>query len=125
MTRERYFKMCEQLGQEPKEEEIPLDASDFPDIVIFALETFGSLGDRIYPEVGYVGKDFTNLPLYLKLYDIDNVDLFLEILVFLDSRAVKHSQEVLTREREKLKRKSSGTGHNNTYPKSKTGRQRV
>ena len=33
MTRERYFKMCEQLGQEPKEEEIPLDASDFPDIV--------------------------------------------------------------------------------------------
>ena len=112
MTRERYLKMCEQMGQEPKEDEIPPDEYDFPEIAISAINTFGSLGDRVYPDVGYTGKDFTNLPFYLETYGVEDKDLFLEILVFLESRAVSHSQEVLRREREKLKRtSSSGPGH--------------
>ena len=36
MTRERYFKMCEQLGQEPKEDEIPPDWEDFPELQMLA-----------------------------------------------------------------------------------------
>ena len=94
------------MGQEPDPDEIPPDWEDLPEIVILALNTFHSLGDRIYPDIGYVGKDFTNLPFYLNIYGIDNEELFLEILNYLESRAIKQSQDALKREREKLKRKT-------------------
>lgn len=105
MTQERYLKMCEQLGKDPDPEEMPPDINDFPEIVILALNTFSSLGDRVYPDIGYMGKDFTNLPLYIEMYGVTNVELFLEILTYLESRAIKSSSESLKREREKLKRK--------------------
>lgn len=105
MTRERYLKMCEQLGKEPDPEEIPPDMEDFPDIAIHALNTFSSLGDRLVPDVGYMGKDFTNLPYYMKFYGVEDEQLFLEILTWLESRAIDRSHESMKREREKLKRK--------------------
>ncbi len=105
MTQERYLKMCEQLGKDPDPEEMPPDINDFPEIVILALNTFSCLGDRVYPDIGYMGKDFTNLPLYIEMYGVTNVELFLEILTYLESRAIKSSSESLKREREKLKRK--------------------
>ena len=61
MTRDRYLKMCEQMGQEPIEDEIPPDWEDFPTIAIQALTTFSDLGDRVVPDVGYMGKDFHKL----------------------------------------------------------------
>jgi hypothetical protein len=105
MTRDRYFKMCEQMGQEPKEHEIPPDWEDFPNIVILAINTFSHLGDRMAPDIGYLGKDFTNLIHYIEIYGVEDKELFLEILTYLESRAVKQSQEQLKRDREKLKRK--------------------
>jgi len=105
MTRERYFKMCEQLGQEPIEDEIPPDWEDFPEIAILAITVFSMLGDRLAADIGYLGKDFTNLSHYLEIYEIEDKELFLEILTSLESRAIKQSQEELKGEREKLKRK--------------------
>ncbi len=97
--------MCKQMGKEPNPSEKPPDIEDFPDIAVSALATFNSLGDRVYPEIGFIGKDYTNLPLHMELHDIEDEELFLEILMFLESRAVKQSQEDLKRERDKLKRK--------------------
>lgn len=105
MTADRYLTMCEQLGKEPKEDEIPPSWEDFPQTVLDAVNTFSSLGDRVYPEIGFMGKDFTTLPLYIEMYDIEDIELYLEILTTLESRAVKRSQESLKKEREKLKRK--------------------
>lgn len=93
------------MGQEPNPEEIPPDMEDFPEIAILALNTFSSLGDRVYPDIGYMGKDFTTLPYYIEMYGVEDNELFLEILTYLESRAVKQSQETLKRERDKLKRK--------------------
>ena len=83
MTKKRYLDMMEQLGQEPKMEEMPPDYEDFPDIVIDAIETFNSLGDRIFGDVGYTGKDYTNLPYYIRINNIaeDQEELFLDILL--------------------------------------------
>jgi len=106
MTRDRYLKMCEQMGQEPRDDEIPPDWEDFPDIVIEAVSTFSSLGDRVYPDVGYMGKDFTTLPFYMNIHKVEDTELFLEILTYLESRAIKQSQDSMKRERDKLKRKS-------------------
>ncbi len=110
MTQERYFEMQEQMGQPIEEEKIPLNLNDFPDIVSLALNIFGRLGDRVYPEIGYIGKDYTNLNLYMKIEGIKErqKDFFLEVLEWLDARAIKKSAEQLKREYDKMKRKPSG-----------------
>ena len=53
--------MCEQTGQEIDWEKCPPELDDFPESVITALTIFNSLGNRIYPDVGFIGKDYTNL----------------------------------------------------------------
>lgn len=97
--------MKEQLEQEPVESEIPPDQEDLPYIVNYAISTFGMLGDRVYPDIGYVGKDYTNLKYYIDVYDIEDTEYFLELLSLLDQRTIKKSSEALKREYDKMKRK--------------------
>ena len=106
MDKDRYLSMMDELGQDPVLEEIPPGIQDFPEIVIDGINTFNSLGDRIYPEIGYIGKDYTNLPLYIDMYKIEDKDTFLEILLRLDAEAIKTSQDKLKREYDRIKRKS-------------------
>lgn len=94
------------MGKEPDEEEMPPAINDFPDIAIIALEIFSCLGDRIYPEIGYTGKDFTNLDTYINIYGVEDKELLLEILNILESRAIELSRKQLKAERAKLKRKT-------------------
>ena len=108
MTRDRYLDMMEQLGQEPIEQEIPPDFEDLPEIFSHAVNTFNLLGDRVFPDIGYLGKDYTNLSCLMEVYGIEDKEYFLEILSWLDSRAIKKSSEHIKKEHEKLKRKSRG-----------------
>tara|TARA_B100000214_G_scaffold346838_1_gene297740 strand:+ start:402 stop:740 length:339 start_codon:yes stop_codon:yes gene_type:complete len=110
MTAEKYFEMQEQMGQPIEEDKIPPSWEDFPEIVNQAVEIHGRLGDRAYPEIGYVGKDFTNLNLYLEVYGVEenDKDFLLQVIETVDARAIKKSQEQLKREYDKMKRKSSG-----------------
>ena len=108
MTREKYFTMMEQLGKDPKEHEIPPDGDDLPEIIVDAINTFNLLNDRIYGDVGYIGKDYSNLSYFIEIYQIEDKEYFLEILHWLDSRAIKKSSDTLKREHDKLKRKNSG-----------------
>jgi len=105
MTRDKYLDLCEQLDKEPSDLEIPPDWDDFPIIVQQAINTFNLMGDRIYPEIGYTGKDYSTLRYYIDIYEIEDTELFLEIISWLDSRAIKKSSEDLKREYDKLKRK--------------------
>jgi hypothetical protein len=105
MTKEKYLEMEEQLGREPDMTRCPPGIDDMPNIFIDAINIYNSLGDRIYPEIGYIGKDFTNLPILLDIHKIDNIDLLMEILSRLDAHAIKKSSEQLKREYDKLKRK--------------------
>ena len=105
MTRTKYLNMCEQMEKEPHDEEIPPDWEDFPEVAKDAINTFNQLGDRVYPEIGYVGKDYTNLYYYKEVYCIEDMEFFLEILTWLDSRAIKKSSDDLKRQYDKLKRK--------------------
>ena len=102
MTKDRYLDMCEQLGREPDPEKMPPDWEDFPPIVQEALGVFGILGDRIAADIGYLGKDYSILPIYLQ--DIDNKELFLEIIAWMDNKIIKKSSEEMKRARDKAKR---------------------
>ena len=110
LTAERYFEMQEQMGQPIDEERIPPEMEDLPDIVVDAIQIYNRLGDRVYPEIGYIGKDYTNLNLYMNIYGIhgEDKDFLLEIIEWLDARAIKKSADQLKREYDKMKRKSSG-----------------
>ena len=100
--------MMEQMGEEPDWDKCPPDWEDFPEILIDIINIYHSLGDRIYPEIGYVGKDYTNLNFLLENYKIEKhqKEYVFETLLFLDSRAIEKSQKKLKAEYDRIKRKS-------------------
>ena len=99
--------MCEQTGEEINWEKCPPEIEDFPDSILTALNIFESLGVRVYPDVGYLGRDYTNLDLLYKVYFVEKheEDWIFELLLFLDSRAIQESQKRMKAEMDKIKRK--------------------
>jgi len=100
--------MCEQTGQEIDWEKCPPELDDFPESVITALTIFNSLGNRIYPDVGFIGKDYTNLSLLYKLYGIEETiekDYIFELLIFMDNKTQEDSRKRIKVEMDKIKRK--------------------
>ena len=107
MTKDQYLRMVEQTGEEIDWERCPPELSDFPDSVIDALNIFHSLGNKVYPEIGYVGKDFSNRDIFFELYNIKSYqkDWIMELLLFLESETVNEAQRQLKAEYDKMKRK--------------------
>ena len=112
MTRERYLELCEQMGNEPIDDEIPPDFDDLPDIMVYAVNTFNMMGDKVYADIGYTGKDYTNVSHYIELYGIEDKEYFFQLLSWLDSRAIKKSSEDMKRQYEKAKRQSKSGQQN-------------
>lgn len=71
VTKETYFEICEQLGSQPIEEEIPVEMEDFPDEIQEALNIYFRLRDDWDGFSGkYMGKNFTGLSDILDIYQI-------------------------------------------------------
>lgn len=107
MTKDQYLMMCEQTGEEVDWDKCPPDVEDFPSIVIDTMNIFNTLGNRVYGDVGYVGKDFTNFNFLLKQYNIPKhqIDYVLELIIWLDSRAIEKSQKQIKAEYDRIKNK--------------------
>ena len=107
MTKDQYLRMVEQTGEEIDWDKCPPDTEDFPESVLTALSIYNSLGDRIYPDIGFIGKDFTNLSLLHKNYYVEEYekDWLFELLLFLDGYNIKASQKRLKSEIDRIKRK--------------------
>ena len=108
MTKDQYLRMCEQTGQEIDWERCPPDLEDFPESIYTALNIYHSMGSRVQADIGYIGKDFTNLSLLYDFYYItekEEKDWIFELLLFLDERAIEESQKRMRREIDKIKRK--------------------
>ena len=99
--------MMEQTGEEIDWERCPEDLGDFPESVIDAINIFHSMGSKIYPEIGYIGKDFSNRDILFKLYNIEThqKDWIMELLLFLETETVNEAQRKLKAEYDKIKRK--------------------
>lgn len=73
MTKDTYFEMCEQMGVEPIEAEIPVDPSDFPELVETSMLIYTKLRDNWDGMSGrYLGKDYSLVPFLFNLYNVDN-----------------------------------------------------
>ena len=100
--------MCEQTGKEIDWEKCPPEIEDFPSIVHIAMEIYNSLGDKVFPDVGFTGKDFTNLLLMYELHCIEDIldkDYIMELLLLLDTQLIKQSQEQIKAQYDKIKKK--------------------
>ena len=88
MTKEMYFEMCEALGTEPVESEIPVELDDFPVEVQEILQIYKLLKDDWEPMNGtYMGKHLTGIQDIFDIFEIDKTDrrLYLLILNMIDS----------------------------------------
>lgn len=75
VTKETYFEICEQLGTEPVEEEIPIELDDFPTDLQEALNIYFRLRDEWDGFSGtYLGKSFTGLIDVLDIYQVNPKD---------------------------------------------------
>lgn len=88
MTKEAYFDMCEALGNEPIDSEIPVEMSDFPDLVQTAFSIYFSLKDIWDPMAGrYLGKDNSILFEFLRLHEVEDSEklLIVSFMQYMDS----------------------------------------
>lgn len=97
--------MMEQLGQAPSETKCPPDYEDFPLPLQQAIEVFNRLGDRVVADIGFLGKDYTALPIHMQAVEVVEKQLFLEALVRLDANMIKRSAEQMKQARDKMSRK--------------------
>jgi hypothetical protein len=71
MTKDAYFEMCEMMGSDPVEEEIPVDYSDFPITVQQAFGIYSKLKDEWDTmNGGYLGKSYAGILDILILLDV-------------------------------------------------------
>jgi hypothetical protein len=72
MTKEQYFEMCEMLGSEPLESEIPVEFEDFPLEVQQAFNAYRMLRDEWDTMSGtYLGKSLIGVKDVLEATEID------------------------------------------------------
>lgn len=98
MTKDQYFEMCQALGTEPLDEEIPLEIEDFPQEVQQAITVYYRLRDEWDTMNGiYLGKSYTGLGEILDIFEVQKEDrrYFLEWISILDaarSKAIEASR---------------------------------
>jgi len=75
MTKQQYFEMCEQLGNEPVDSEIPVELEDLPLEVQQALMVYRMLRDEWEGFNGlYLGKSYIGLTEILHYTEVDQQD---------------------------------------------------
>mgnify|MGYP003673370478 CR=1 FL=1 len=108
MTKDQYLRMVEQTGEEIDWDRCPPDEEDFPESVVTALNIYHSLGNKIYGEVGYTGKDFTNMDLVFYIYKVTDYiqkAWIFDLLLFIDSISIEENQKRLKAEYDRIKKK--------------------
>jgi hypothetical protein len=83
MTKDQYFEMCEALGSQPVESEVPVEIDDFPVEVQQAFGVYRMLRDEWDSMSGvYLGKSLIGITEVLSATEIDEADhKFITMLV--------------------------------------------
>ena len=115
--RQKYYDICEQLGQEPDPTQMPLEPSDFPEEVQVAFFMFSLLPDHWEGMSGtYMGKYWDGIDYFFKLYDIQEPKVILYIMKLYENEIVKYkydkAEQQRKREERKRKQPSGGYTHN-------------
>ena len=96
MTKDQYFEMCEALGSEPLESEIPVDYEDLALEVQEALRIYNNLQDTWdYMGGNYIGKNLTGFMDILKIFEVESADhrATYELVMHIDRIRAKSIQD--------------------------------
>ena len=92
MTKEQYFEMCNMLGSEPVDSEIPVEIDDFPHEVQQAINIYFRLRDEWDTMNGvYLGKSYTSIGEIFDIFEVEKSSrrFYLEWISTLDSARSK------------------------------------
>lgn len=111
---EKYLRICEQLGEEPDPERMPIDLSGFPEQVQTAFFMFGFLPDVWEGMSGtYMGKDYTCLEYFMNLYEVEDVKEVLMFIKMYENLIVQHrAEKAKAKMKADKRRESAGSGKN-------------
>lgn len=85
MTKDRYFELCEMMGNQPKPSEIPVELDDFPIEVQQCFQVYQYLQDNWEAMSGtYLGKNLLGVGELFEIYQIDNPQFALEVIQLID-----------------------------------------
>lgn len=116
LSAETYLKLCEQLGQEPDPEKMPLEASDFPEEVQVAFFMSSLLPDLYDTNAGvYLGKDWSSAAAILDIYEVQDKKTTVYLMKLYELVKIDHSVEKFNVEQEKSKRKAKSGDKKFTY----------
>ena len=85
MSKDSYFEMCELMGTEPVESEIPIEFNDLHDEVQEAFIVYNMLQDNWDSMNGvYLGKNFTGIYDIFRIMEIEDTKTCFNILGIID-----------------------------------------
>lgn len=96
MTREAYFEMCEALGSDPLESEIPVEYSDLVYEAQEALTIYNHMQDEWeYMGGNYIGKRGSLVDIFtIYQVPVDMQRLTYELIMKIDSLRAAHIREI-------------------------------
>ena len=111
MDKEKYLRLCEQLGQEPDPAKMPLEISVFPEEVQVAFFMFNLLSDNFEGMSGtYMGKDWTHCRHIFEVFEVDDKKTTLIFMKMIESIIMKQAFEEQERKRKAEDRKRQTAG---------------
>lgn len=85
MTREQYFEMCQMVGSEPKEDEIPIEFEDLNEDVQYAISVYNMLQDNYDSMNGhYLGKSMAGISDIFNIMGIEDAKSCFFIIGIID-----------------------------------------
>lgn len=96
MTKEAYFEMCDALGSEAIESEIPVEYDDLPIEVQEAIRIYNNLQDSWdYVGGNYIGKNLSGFSEIVTIFEIDQSDkrALYELIMHIDKIRAKSIQD--------------------------------
>lgn len=108
MTADQYIEMCEQMGWEIDEDQIPKDPSELPLEAQQALVLLNSLPDTWEGMSGtWMGKDYSGLGAIMDIYEIDDRKTVFELLKVAEIEMSKYYSEK-AKQKESMSRAQRG-----------------
>jgi len=108
--------ICEQLGEEPDPNRMPLETSDFPSEVQVAFFIFGFLEDSWEGMGGtYLGKSWSNIEYLFNLFSVQDPAETLYIMKLYEGIVVSYRSEKSEKKRKADERRSAGGGKKYTH----------
>jgi hypothetical protein len=113
---EKYLRICEQLGEEPDPQKMPLTEQDFPAEVQVAFFMFNLLSDVWEGMSGtYMGKDWSSCSLVFDIYQIENRRETLYFMKLYERIIMSYRAEKAERKRKEEERKAKSGGKKYTH----------